>query len=321
MLTWELKKILKDKSIFIILAILAFNIAIMTFLNPEFSYDKEKKDHYINVKSLREASVLKDNEGLDNNTKDLSKMAYDKLQKDGGEEYKNIDFYKAFYFRISNVLVNASICIIIMIIFSKIYIEERNSMVDRIILSSKNKSNVLYSKLGLTFIIPIFIYTIYVLTIGVITAMQYGLPDAGQLQSYRMVENPILLHGSFTINQYMAITGVTILGLYIILAVFTEMCSFLSKNSVSTIVGSTLVLILFKVLSELKSLPEGVLRVLKSINFIDVFISPQILTGNYKGNIILLNNTLGLYYICYLVLFMLIILGVAINIYIFKKLF
>lgn len=320
MLRWEFKKIYKDRSFLVILAILIFNVIAMTFLNPQVNYEEEKKSHYMNVKSLSEISTLKDNYDLDQYIKDLSQMSYDKLQKDSGEEYENIEFYKMFSFRISNVLINISMCIIILIIFSKIYVEERESNVDSILLSSKKRYNALYSKLGLSLIIPTFIYVTYIVVIGIITAMQYGFSNIGYLQAYRIVDNPFLLKGSFTINQYLVLTGVTILGLYIILALFTSMCSFLSKNSVSSIAGATVVLILFKVLSELKFLPEGILNILKNINFIDIFRNPQMFIGTYKGSIILLSNNLDIFNLCYLILISLLILGLVANIYIFKKL-
>ncbi|WP_412347430.1 hypothetical protein [Clostridium cadaveris] len=99
------------------------------------------------------------------------------------------------------------------------------------------------------------------------------------------------------------------------------MCSFLSKDSISSIVSATVILILFKVLSEAKFLAKEVLKLLNNINFVDTFRNPQIYIGTYKGSIILLNNTLDLYYLCYLILVIFIILGIAVNIYIFKKVF
>lgn len=321
MLKWELKKIYKNKSFLVILIILLFNVLAMTFLNPEFNYDKEKKSHYNNVKNLKEISDLKDNEDLDKEAKKLSKMAYDKLQKDRGEEYKNTYFYNIFYFRISNALINISMSIIILIIFSNIYVKERLSKIDTILLSSKKKFNVLYSKLGLALIIPILIYITYIIIMAIITAIQYGFPDMGYLQSYRIVENPVFLQGSLTINQYLILTALTITALYVELSLFVSMCSFLSKDTVSSIVSATVVLILFKVLAEAKFLLTGLLKIFKNINFIDTFKDPQMYIGTYKGSIILLNNTLDLYYLSYLILFVFIVLGVAANIYIFKKLF
>lgn len=320
MLKWELKKIYKDKSFIAILAILTFNVIVMSFLNLQANYEEDRKSHYMNVKSLSGISTLKEEDELGQYVKELSQMAYDKLKKDNGEEYKNMEFYKIFYFRISNVLVNLSMCIIILIIFSRIYVEERVSKVDSILLSSKKKFNALYSKLGLALIIPSLIYTLYIAVIGIITIIQYGFPDMGYLQSYRIVESPLLLKGSLSINKYLILTILIILGLYIILALFTSMCSFLSKTSVASIVGATVVLILFKVLSEVRFLPDGVLKVLKNINFIDIFKNPQEFIDIYKGSIILVNIPFDMLNLCYLILSMLIILGIFLNIYILKKL-
>lgn len=319
MLKWELKKIYKDKSFIAILAILTFNVIVMSFLNLQANYEEDRKSHYMNVKSLSGISTLKEEDELGQYVKELSQMAYDKLKKDNGEEYKNMEFYKIFYFRISNVLVNLSMCIIILIIFSRIYVEERVSKVDSILLSSKKKFNALYSKLGLA-LIPSLIYTLYIAVIGIITIIQYGFPDMGYLQSYRIVESPLLLKGSLSINKYLILTILIILGLYIILALFTSMCSFLSKTSVASIVGATVVLILFKVLSEVRFLPDGVLKVLKNINFIDIFKNPQEFIDIYKGSIILVNIPFDMLNLCYLILSMLIILGIFLNIYILKKL-
>lgn len=246
-------------------------------------------------------------------------MAYDKLQKDSGDEYKNTYFYKIFYFRISNALINISMSIIILIIFSNIYVKERLSKIDTILLSSKKKFNVLYSKLGMALIIPTFIYLTYIVIIGIITAMQYGFPNMGYLQAYRIVENPVFLQGSITINQYLILTVLTIIALYVEFSLFTSMCSFLSKDSISSIVSATVILILFKVLSEAKFLAKEVLKLLNNINFVDTFRNPQIYIGTYKGSIILLNNTLDLYYLCYLILVIFIILGIAVNIYIYLR--
>lgn len=320
MLKWELKKIYKDKSFIAILAILTFNVIVMSLLNLQSNYEEDRKSHYMNVKSLSGISTLKEEDELGEYVKELSQMAYDKLKKDNGEEYKNMEFYKIFYFRISNVLVNLSMCIIILIIFSRIYVEESVSKVDSILLSSKKKFNALYSKLGLALIIPSLIYTLYIAVIGIITIIQYGFPDMGYLQSYRIVESPLLLKGSLSINQYLILTILIILGLYIILALFTSMCSFLSKTSVASIVGATVVLILFKVLSEVRFLPDGVLKVLKNINFIDIFKNPQEFIDIYKGSIILVNIPFDMLNLCYLILSMLIILGIFLNIYILKKL-
>lgn len=320
MLKWELKKIYKDKSFIAILAILTFNVIVMSFLNLQANYEEDRKSHYMNVKSLSGISTLKEEDELGQYVKELSQMAYDKLKKDNGEEYKNMEFYKIFYFRISNVLVNLSMCIIILIIFSRIYVEERVSKVDSILLSSKKKFNALYSKLGLALIIPSLIYTLYIAVIGIITIIQYGFPDMGYLQSYRIVESPLLLKGSLSINKYLILTILIILGLYVILALFTSMCSFLSKTSVASIVGATVVLILFKVLSEVRFLPDGVLKVLKNINFIDIFKNPQEFIDIYKGSIILVNIPFDMLNLCYLILSMLIILGIFLNIYILKKL-
>lgn len=143
----------------------------------------------------------------------------------------------------------------------------------------------------------------------------------GYLQAYRIVENPVFLQGSITINQYLILTVLTIIALYVEFSLFTSMCSFLSKDSISSIVSATVILILFKVLSEAKFLAKEVLKLLNNINFVDTFRNPQIYIGTYKGSIILLNNTLDLYYLCYLILVIFIILGIAVNIYIFKKVF
>ncbi|HHD2754134.1 TPA: hypothetical protein ACOTG0_002980 [Clostridium perfringens] len=43
MLRWEFKKIYKDRSFLVILAILIFNVIAMTFLNPQVNYEEEKK--------------------------------------------------------------------------------------------------------------------------------------------------------------------------------------------------------------------------------------------------------------------------------------
>ncbi|MCP1102436.1 hypothetical protein M2454_000956 [Aequitasia blattaphilus] len=319
MLKWELKKIRKEKVIFAILVILILNISVITFLKLDYNDEKEKKEYDTNRDSLKEISSLKKDKERDRSLNVLAEAAGDKLEKDRTDLYENIDFYRVFHFRIGNLLVNASMVIIIIIIFSQIYIYERNSKVDRMIFSSKNKFRVLYSKLGLTFLIPTGIYAFYILVIGVITVLQYGPPKGGKLQAYRMVEMPLLLKGSPTIQQYVFATGMTLVGMYILLAVYASVCSALSRSLTGSIAGSSMILFLFKVMTGLKFLPEEFMNVLKNINFVDIFANPQILVGMEKGCLTVLNSHLDLHYICYMVLFALLVLGILIHVYLFQK--
>lgn len=336
MINWEIKKILKSKSFIVSVVLFIFIILSMSILKPILGMENNSNNEYVvdekseeiigcekltnKVNKLKELSELKDLNIKEENIKKMSEIAEEELKKDNGKEYKNINFYRVFNFRIANGVTSIMITIILIILLSNIYTEEKVSNVDTIILSSKNRNKALYSKLILSIIIPIVIYGLYLLIIGVITAIQYGAPINGELQAYRLVYIPYMLRYSFTINEYTAIAIITMVLLYTIISVFSSFCSFITNNSISSVVGSTIILIVFKVAMLIKLLPENILKVLQKTNFIDLYMQPEMFIGTYQGNISILGSSVDLIRLSYVVLCALLTIGIICNIYAFKRL-
>ncbi|MFR3499191.1 MAG: hypothetical protein ACLTT7_09255, partial [Paraclostridium bifermentans] len=203
-------------------------------------------------------------------------------------------------------------------IISNIYTDEKLSNVDSIILSSKNKSKALFSKLSLSIIVPAVFYLIYVLIIGCITMVQYGQPVNGSLQAYRIV-NIVTLVNPISINEYTFQSISTMMTIFISTGIFASLFSFITKNSVESIVGITVFLVIGKLLTLMKFLPAKLISVLSYSNYIDIIMHPDMIIGNYIGNINLLGQSIGLISLAYILLVTILLIGVGLNIYVFRK--
>ena len=337
MIIWEIKKLFKNKSIIISSIILVLLCSMMSFLKPDletennyfdkngkYIQDNRAKDVIANEKLVNKVTELetldkanKSNK-LDDMSKKMANMASEKLQKDNGKNYKDISFYKVFNFRINNAFSGFVIAGICVYIFSNIYTDEKLSNVDSIILSGKNKYKALFSKLYLSIIIPIVIYLVYILAIGVITSIQYGQPINGDLQAYRIVDTFSLLK-PMTINGYTMVNILTMMIVFVSLGVFASLFSFITNNSVQSIVSITVFIVIGKLITLLKFLPKNLLAVIGYSNYIDIIMNPQMLIGNYLGDINVFGQSIGIVNAGYIGLIVILMIGIVSNIYVFKK--
>lgn len=337
MLKWEIKKIIKNKSIIISGVILILLCTIMSISKPtletENSYindkgnyieDNREGDTIANeklsnkVNELKELESQKNLKNTDESTKTISEMSKLKLQKDFGKQYEDINFYKVFNYRVSNLLVGVTMIGISAYIFSNIYTDEKLSNVDSIILSSKNKSKVLSSKLCLSIILPVFLYLIYIVAMGIITMVQYGKPINGDVQAYRIVD-VVALVKPMSINAYTVQNIVTMMIVFISIGVFASLFSFITKNSVESISAIIVFLVIGKLITLIKFLPGKLIGIISYSNYIDIIMKPQTIIGNYMGNIDLFGQNIGIISLAYTVLVMLLLVGIGLNIYVFKK--
>lgn len=335
MIKWEMRKLLKNKSILISGIILILLCVMMSFFKPSLETENwyiDDKGNYItdtregsiiaNEKLKEKVSELKmvepRNEKNDVLTKKIGHMAQEKLKSDSGNKYKNISFYKVFNYRIGNAFAGFIILGIIIYIFSNIYTDEKLSNVDSIVLSSKNKYKVLLSKLNLSIIIPVLIYFIYIVVIGIITIIQYGSPVNGGLQAYRIIDVVTILK-SMNINLYIMINIFTMMTIFVSIGVFASFFSFITKNSVESIVGITVFLIIGKLISLIRFLPTEFVSVIKYSNYIDILMNPQMVIGNYLGNVNIFGQSIDIISLGYATLIAILIFGIVLNIYIFRR--
>lgn len=337
MIKWEVKKLLKNKSIIISSIILLLLCGMMSLIKPELetenSYVDDKGKYTVDNRSettianeklsykisgLKEIKSQNSMKNTDELAKKTSDMANLKLDKDSGKEYKDINFYKVFNYRLSNMLASVVIVGITVYIFSNIYTDEKLSNVDSIILSSKNKSKSLFSKLSLSIILPATLYLIYVLIIGCITMIQYGQPANGALQAYRIVDIVTLVN-PISINEYTIQSILTMMIIFISTGIFASLFSFITKSSVESIVGITVFLVIGKLLTLMKFLPAKIINIISYSNYIDVIMHPEMIIGNYMGNIRLLGQSIGIISLVYIVLGLILLMGMGLNIYVFRK--
>lgn len=337
MIRWEIKKLFKNKSIIISSIILILLCSMMSFFKPDletennyfdkngnYVQDNRAKDVIANEKLGNKVAELetldranKSNK-LDDMSKKMANMASEKLKKDNGKNYKDISFYKVFNFRINNAFSGFVIVGICIYIFSNIYTDEKLSNVDSIILSAKNKYKTLFSKLYLSIIVPIVIYLVYILAIGVITSIQYGEPINGNLQAYRIVDAFSLLK-PMTIYGYTMVNILTMMIVFVSVGVFASLFSFITNNSVESIVSITVFMVIGKIIASLKFLPKNLLAVVGYANYIDIIMNPQMLIGNYLGDINIFGQSIGVVNAGYIGLIVILIIGIVSNIYLFKK--
>lgn len=337
MLKWEIKKLFKNKSIIVSSIVLILLCGIMSLLKPDLETENsyiDEKGNYISdtrseytianeklnykVSELKEIKLQQNLKKQDELSKKASEMASLKLNHDSGKEYKDVNFYKVLNYRLSSMLSSIVIIGIVIYIFSNIYTDEKLSNVDSIILSSKNKSKALFSKLSLSIIVPAVFYLIYVLIIGCITMVQYGQPVNGALQAYRIV-NIVTLVNPISINEYTFQSISTMMTIFISTGIFASLFSFITKNSVESIVGITVFLVIGKLLTLMKFLPAKLISVLSYSNYIDIIMHPDMIIGNYIGNINLLGQSIGLISLAYILLVTILLIGVGLNIYVFRK--
>ncbi|HEK5070231.1 TPA: hypothetical protein SOL94_003924, partial [Clostridioides difficile] len=107
-------------------------------------------------------------------SKKIELMSKKKLDNLSVNEYKDISFWKVFNYRVTNSLINVGMLIIISIIISNIYVDEVVTSVKDIILSSKEKKKALNSKIFVALLVPLVIYSVYLMGIFIITCMQQG---------------------------------------------------------------------------------------------------------------------------------------------------
>ncbi|MGL5346840.1 MAG: hypothetical protein ACRDA3_05790 [Peptostreptococcaceae bacterium] len=332
MLNWEIKKISKDKTsiiALILIAILFLQISIAKpMLETQNEYWDEAKDEYIidnrskdvigNEKLKAKVDEIKLIANSSEDDKSLIDLCSEKLKIDDGNKYEDIDFYKVFTYRLNFTLSIIIMLIIILLIVPNLYTDEVVSNTAPIILSSKNKNKVLFSKLGLSILLPILLYGLYIGYVFLITYMQYGQPINGNLQAYRISDIAILTK-AITINQYMIskiiTTGLMLLGI----SIMSMLVSFLSNNSVKSIVLSVGFIVLGKILTLFTFLPKSLIVVLGTSNYIDVAMGMSQISGIYNGNIDILSKSFDISNLCVSIYGLIIVFGILGCIYSIKK--
>lgn len=335
MLTWEIKKMIKEKTSIIALVLLAVMFLQISFIKPmletQNEYFDESKNEYVIDKRDKEVianeklqnKVEQINEIIksipsDGQTKALSKMSNEKIKLDDGSKYENVDFYKVFSYRVDFGLSIMIMIIILVMICSNLYVDEQISNVSTIMLSSKNKNKALNSKLLIAVFLPVILYGVYILGTGIITYIQYGKPLNGSLQAYRISDIALLIK-PLTINQYVINQMVTSVFMLMGISLASLLSSFISDNSVKSIGLSVGFIALGKILTMFKFLPTKILQLLGISNYVDVIMGMGKISGFYNGSINIMSKSLDLSNVCLAVYALIVVIGVLANIYCIKK--
>ncbi|MBY1884353.1 hypothetical protein KWU68_11725 [Clostridioides difficile] len=288
---------------FISLGILVLILIISIFITPvleteSYYIDKEKgriEDTRSgidigNEKFQNKINVLKqfsNQTDTDEFSKKIELMSKKKLDNLSVNEYKDISFWKVFNYRVTNSLINVGMLIIISIIISNIYVDEVVTSVKDIILSSKEKKKALKSKIFVALLVPLVIYSVYLMGIFIITCMQQGVPVNGDLESFRVVDNVVALKTNLSITKYVILNiGIELLMFegWAMIAVFG---SFISKSSISSISFFIFIISITKIMSVIHILPKKLLSVISNVNYYDLIFGFNKIIGNYLGDIMI----------------------------------
>ncbi|MBI6874469.1 hypothetical protein I6U51_17490 [Clostridium aciditolerans] len=244
-------------------------------------------------------------------------MIFIKPQLGGAGDYKDIAFWKVFNYRAFHPFMTSIMLIIIITIFSNIYTDEVISTVDNLILSSRNKHKVLYSKLALSIGVPTFLYIVYLAIQFIITNIQYGKPINGELQAIRMFDTPLLLKDGDTIYKFVLLKIGIMLIILISLGVLASLFSFITTNSIQSTSGFLIFIFLGKAMTLIKFLPKEALLIFSKINFIDLIFNFNEFVGMYFGRLKVFSTSLDVTNLCLSI----IIAALFIEIFLCKNIF
>lgn len=300
MVTWEIKKIIKSKNGIIALILFLILSISMVFINPQLASEINNNgevsltaEEQFNNK-IQQLKEVGNGEGKDEFSKEFKEMANEKLAAIKFNGYKDVEFWQVFNYRIAHPFMIFIMLIIITMFFSNIYTDEIISDMDSLILSSRNKNKVLYSKLAISIVFPIVLYAGYLITQFIITYIQYGKPINGNLQAIRILDIPLLVKNPYTIYEFILLKIGILLILLITLSVLASLISFITKNSIQSISGFLIFIFLGKVMTLIKFLPNKLLLILSKINYIDLTFNFNKFALMYSGRLKLFSLNLDI---------------------------
>ena len=332
MLNWELKKIIKDKSSIVAVGLIILSLLIISFVKPmletenkywdeaknEYVIDNRSKEEIANEKLEIKKEMIKSTIDMPDSDKSLKDISKEKLNLDNGNKYEDVDFYKVFTERIDFSVAIIIMMIIIVMIVSNLYTDEVVANVSPIILSSKQKNKVLYSKLMIAILLSILVYGVYLGGTWLITYIQYGAPVNGNLQAYRIIDVAMLVK-AMTINQYALTKIITTTFMFLGVSVVSVVASFISDNSIKSISLSIAFIGIGKVISKFGFLPKQVNSLLGRGNYIDVINGTSKISGFYNGQIEILSKTVDVSNLIISIYALIAIIGLLGCIYTIKK--
>ncbi|MGN9166306.1 hypothetical protein ACTNDY_13695 [Tissierellaceae bacterium HCP3S3_D8] len=308
MVIWESKKMFKSKNAIIALILFLVLSISMVFINPQLegksgnnSQALVTAEEQFNIK-LQQLEEAGEYEGKDEFSEELREMANEKLAAIKFKEYKDVRFWQVFNYRATHPFMIFIMLIIIAMFFSNIYTDEIISGVDSLILSSRNKNKVLYSKLAISIGFPIVLYVVYLVTQFMVTYIQYGRPINGSLLAIRILDIPLLVKDAYTIYEFILLKIGILLIILITLSVLASLISFITKNSIQSTSGFLIFIFLGKVIILIKWLPKIVLLVISKINYIDLISNFNEFALMYSGRLKIFSMNLDITNLCLVIL-------------------
>lgn len=335
MFYWELEKILKSKTGAIVFALFIFLTVSMFFMKPTLETENTyRNDKFELIIDSRQEEIIAQ-EKLDNRInrlKAISKMklfepsmqyvssvAQNYLESVDAKEYQDVNFYKVFDHRSDHPLASIIILMSIILIFSSIYTSEKESDVDHLILSSKNKMKVLHSKLLLAVTLPTVLYGAYVGAIFLMTMYQYGNPTNGGLEVVRILDAGLMMNRFYTIGEYIALKIATMLLVFTGISVMTCFFSLISESTLGATSSALVFVTSGKVVSHLKFMPDAIQSLSSKCNYVELILYPDRFIGMFVGYVNILGKSLETSMLGYLSLFGVFYVGVILCKVVFNR--
>lgn len=187
-----------------------------------------------------------------------------------GQASPGLEFYGAISRRMTHPAVMVSMICMIILIFSNIYVEERISGVDSLILSSLRKPQVLKAKMSSALILTTASYLLLIASQALIASIQYGA-GAGIDLNATLISGGVLIPGSsISIGDYIWIKGIVAYVVLISASVLTVLSSLVSSTSIGALSMIFSFLGMGKVISIMDFIPGKIAYLLSFNNYCDV---------------------------------------------------
>ena len=333
MIGFELRKIFRSKTGIIVALLFIFIIGAMAYTRPAVETENTIISEKTGAEKDKRPALIIANEKFDRKINMLEEVAADKGKESVGiseiakrnlsnlkfKEYKDVNFYQALSGRVGDSFPMIVMVIIMIMIFTNIYTDEKIAKMDSLILATRNRYKALYAKLSLAVLIPMVLYGFYLLVMYIVTLVQYGKPVNGSLEAFRIVDNGAFLAGSYTIEQYLFIKILTVLVVLVSVAVFASLFSYLSPNSLTSMSAISGFLIIGKLIGVTNLLPKAANALLNKINYVDLVTHIDNQVGIYGGNISILGRNVDTMIFSNYILLGVLVLGILLCTITFRK--
>lgn len=211
-----------------------------------------------------------------------------------GEASEGFEFYGALSRRMAHPFVMVSMMSITILIFSNIYVEEKLSGVDNIILSSCKKPQVLNAKMSSAMIFTTASYLIFIGMEAIIAGIQYKVASGISMDA-SILSGVVLSKGTdMSIGYYLLIKGIAAYAVLLSSSVISVLSSMLSSTSIGALSIIFSFLGMGKVISIMDFIPGKIASLLSLNNYYDVTLGLENMVSMHSAKVEVFGQSLSM---------------------------